>query len=322
MSRRVGNALILLAFLAAASPAAAADYGPPATAYEQPLELRGSYFEIGARYWYSTGRTDFDLYDDTGAILVSRLAYDGLDAHSGEIFFRSQHESGVFVKGYGGLGVIPGGGLNDEDFPPVIDPYSSTMSAQKDGNIKYFSADIGYPFVEFYAGTGRFQLAGFTGYHYWGETVHAFGCTQTATNPAICVPTIPETSKVISNEVRWHSWRVGIMGSIDAGNGLKLTGEAAWVPYTWLDNTDNHHLRPDIDPLPSDGDGDGLQLEAVLNYDVNESVSIGAGARYWRLGRTEGHAHFEETPGGGLAQVAKFQSERYGGFVQASVKLY
>jgi hypothetical protein len=322
MLRKVQYSLFLLTFFAAVSPVAATDYSPLPVYEEPPIELRGSYFEIGARYWYSAGQTDFDLYDDTGGILVSRLTYEGLDAHSGEIFFHSQHESGVFVKGYGGLGIIPSGSLNDEDFPPVIDPYSSTMSSLEDGNIKYLSADIGFPFLEFYGRTGRFQLAGFTGYHYWNEAVHAFGCDQTAANPAICVPTIPTTAKVISNEAKWHSWRVGLMGSIDAGNGLKLTGEAAWVPYTRLDNTDNHHLRPDIDPLPSDGDGDGLQLEAVLSYDINERVSIGAGARYWRLGRTEGHAHFEDTPGGGIAQVVKFQSERFGGFVQASVKLY
>ena len=29
--------------------------------------------EFGARYWYSTGQTDFDLYDSTGATLISRL---------------------------------------------------------------------------------------------------------------------------------------------------------------------------------------------------------------------------------------------------------
>jgi len=322
MSRRVRNALVSFAFFAAVSPAVASDYFPPDTSYEQPLELRGSYFEIGARYWYSDGRTDFNLYDDTGDLLISRLTYDGLHAHSGEIFFHSQHESGVFVKGYGGLGNIPAGSLNDEDFPPVIDPYSSTLSDQEDGSIGYLSADIGYRFLERYGRRGRFQLAGFTGYHYWNETVHAFGCDQIATNPAICVPSVPPTTKVISDTVRWQSWRLGLMGSIEAANGLKLTGEAAWVPYAWLRNTDHHHLRPDIDPVQSDGKGSGLQLETVLNYDINERVNVGIGARYWRLGRSEGHAHFEDTPGGGIAQVVKFQSERFGGFVQASVKLY
>lgn len=311
----------LFAFILLISPAVAADSAMSGGNGPEPPWLNGSYFDIGARYWYSTGQTDFDLYDSTGAILISRLTYDGLDAHSGEIFFHAQHASGVFVKGYGGLGIIPGGGLNDEDFPPVIAPYSSTLSTQDDGDIRYFNTDIGYAFVATNTETARFELAGFTGYHYWNESVRAFGCTQIATNPAICVPTIAQSTKVISNEVQWHSWRVGILATVEAGNGLKFTGEAAWVPYTQLDNTDNHHLRPLINPLPSDGDGNGLQLEAVLSYDINEDVSIGAGARYWRLGRTDGHAHFEQTPGGGVAQVVKFQSERYGGFVQVSVKL-
>lgn len=308
--------------LVATLVSAAAGCGPALGDSKGPPDTYGNYFEIGGRYWYSTGQTDFNLYDSTGAILVSRLTYDGLDAHSGEIFFNSQHESGLFVKGYAGLGIIPGGSLNDEDFPPVITPYSSTLSTQDDGNIGYLSTDIGYPFLTSDSHGTRFRLSGFTGYHYWNESVHAFGCTQIATNPAVCVPTIAPTTKVISNEVQWHSWRVGLMGTIEGENGLKFTGEAAWVPYTQLDNTDNHHLRPLINPLPSDGDGDGLQLEAVMSYDVNESVSIGAGARYWRLGRTDGRAHFEQTPGGGLAQVVQFQSERFGGFVQVSVKLY
>ena len=316
MRRKVENLLISLAFLSLVSSAGAAEYEPY---YEEPPVLRGGYFEIGARYWYSMGQTDFDLYDDTGSLLISRLTYDGLDAHSGELFFKSQHDSGWFVKGYGGIGMVPAGSLKDEDFPPVVDPYSSTVSAQQDGVLKYLSADIGYPFFGSYGAAGRFEIAAFTGYHYWNEQVHAYGCTQLAANPFICEPALASGVNVISNEVEWHSWRVGVMGTFDMGNGLRFTGEAAWVPYTWLDNVDNHHLRPDINPAPSDGDGHGLQLEAVVNYDVNERFSIGAGGRYWRVGRTDGFAHFEETPGGGIPQVVKFQSERYGAFVQASM---
>jgi hypothetical protein len=108
--------LLLFAFIIVSSPALATDSGMSGSNGQEPPWLRSGFFEIGARYWYSAGQTDFDLYDSTGGILVSRLTYDGLDAHSGEIFFLAQHATGVFVKGYGGLGFIPGGSLNDEDF--------------------------------------------------------------------------------------------------------------------------------------------------------------------------------------------------------------
>jgi hypothetical protein len=67
--------------------------------------------------------------------LVSRLTYDGLRGHSAEVFGRADHTSGVYVKGYLGGGILTKGDLNDEDFEPVIVPYSSTMSNHKDGQM-------------------------------------------------------------------------------------------------------------------------------------------------------------------------------------------
>jgi hypothetical protein len=284
--------------------------------------------EIGARYWYSAGQTDFDLYDSTGATLVSRLTYDGLDAHAGEIFGKIQDifgtfMDGLFAKAYAGLGAIPGGSLNDEDFPPVVVPYSSTISPLDDGDLAYFNGDVGFLVHKSPAGSAPyFELGLFTGYHYWNEQVDAFGCTQIGgAGSGVCVPTIATSVAVISNEATWHSWRVGIVGAVELSNRVSLTGEAAWVPYTSLDNVDNHHLRPAINPLPSDGTGHGVQLEAILDVAVTERFSVGIGGRYWRLGRTDGRAHFEQTPGGGVAQVVKFESERYGAFVQATLDL-
>lgn len=294
--------------------------GGASGAVGQPF-LPGVVFEIGTRYWYSSGQTDFDLYDSTGATLVSRLTYPGLDAHSGEVFYQGLHPSGLFTKSYAGLGKIPGGSLKDEDFPPTISPYSSTSSNLDDGDLAYLSSDIGFMVWPMDDGGRPFQIGAFTGYHYWNEDVHAFGCTQTATNPAVCVPTVANSVAVISNDAKWHSWRVGIVGTVELGSRVSLTGEAAWVPYTSLDNGDNHHLRPAIDPLPSDGTGRGVQLEAFLDIAVTERFSIGAGGRYWRLGRTDGHSHFERTPGGGVAQVVKFTAERYGAFIQGTLTL-
>ena len=54
-------------------------------------------FEIGARYVYSSGKNWYDLYNDpTPSQLNSRLTYDGLNAHSGEVFFRVDSPSAIF----------------------------------------------------------------------------------------------------------------------------------------------------------------------------------------------------------------------------------
>ncbi|RUV56766.1 MAG: hypothetical protein E5V25_08120 [Mesorhizobium sp.] len=89
--------------------------------------------------------------------------------------------------------------------------------------------------------------------------------------------------------------------------------------FTRLDGKDRHHLRPEINPVPEDGDGHGLQLEAVLNYKVTDFFNIGVGARYWRVA-SDGSAHFEDTPSNGSPQVDDWKAERYGMFVQASIK--
>ncbi len=75
------------------------------------------------------GTSEFDLFSDgTPTTRVSALHYKDQTAHSVEAFFRADHAMGIFVKGVGAIGSIAGGALNDEDFPPAIVPYSSTLS--------------------------------------------------------------------------------------------------------------------------------------------------------------------------------------------------
>jgi hypothetical protein len=64
-----------------------------------------------------------------------------------------------------------------------------------------------------------------------------------------------------------------------------------------------------------------MQFEAILSYMVNEYFTVGVGGRYWRMSVPKGTAHFEQSAiGGGLQQVEKFKTERYGLFVQAGLK--
>lgn len=274
--------------------------------------------ESGVRYWYSIGKTSKDLLSSDGSALVSRLTYSGLAAQAGESFVRVDHWSGVFAKGYVGTGAVNSGHLKDEDFPPFIAPYSATSSDQKDGLISYFDADVGYNFLR---GSG-YRLGAFGGYHYYHEKVNAMGCVQTAGNPLICVPSISDAVQGITNDAEWHSWRIGLNGSVLLAERLKFTADAAWVPSTWLSNQDSHWLRIGSDfngPVPEDGKGSGWQLEGVLSYQVTPAFSVGAGGRYWHL-ETNGDSHFENaTPFGG-PQPVSFKTDRYGGFIQSAFR--
>src|SRR2546430_15716679 len=66
----------------AAPPPSAARMAPVAAA------MPGYSFEVGARYWYSSGKLAKNLFDDPRSSnnLNSRLTYDGLTAHAFEMF--------------------------------------------------------------------------------------------------------------------------------------------------------------------------------------------------------------------------------------------
>jgi outer membrane protease len=278
-------------------------------------------YEAGARYWYGWGKTAKDLYGTTTSQLVSRLTYDGLAIHSADAFMRADHTSGWFVKGYAGAGFIVGGRLEDEDFPPVTTPYSSTNSSMKDGSTGYASVDLGYKIVK----GGDFNIGAFVGYHFLNQKVNAYGCSQIATFPS-CVTPIPETIKVISQDNDWHSLRLGLDANVELSKRVKFSVEGAWLPYVSLGGADTHWLRIGVPggftgPVPEDGKGWGYQFEGVLSYKVNDFASFGVGGRYWHMQTTEGHTHFENhvVTGTGLAQELRWSVDHYGIFLQGSI---
>jgi hypothetical protein len=308
--------------------------------------IRPWVLELGARYWYSTGETNYDLFDFVGN-KISRLAYDDLDGHSGEVFFRADHKGGYFLKGYLGAGIIDGGSLDDEDYavPGVGNPpfatgtkLSDTISTQDDGEIRYFSVDIGYSLIEsgHHAGLKgeptrpTFKLGAFAGFHYLKEELNASGaqCNPGVTPNAlytcgvVAAGTIlvPFDVPVISQSSTWRSLRLGLVGDAQISHRLRLTGEVAYV-RTDLDAEDTHILRIPADfngPTPQDGDGNGVQLEAVLSYQLTDKFNVGVGGRYWYM-ETDGHMHFEQSTIAGGPQPVEFDTERYGVFVQGSV---
>jgi hypothetical protein len=271
--------------------------------------------QFGARYFPSSGKTKINLLDPFTGGLVSRLTFSNLTAHSGELYGKVEHLSGLFFKGYVGGGAVTSGKLQDEDFPPIFGGYSSTDSQQRDGHLLYGTLDAGYEWR-----SENLRLGFFLGYLYYSERLNAFGCVQTATNPFICNPPFSSSVNVISSDATWNAVRLGGNTTWIFGNGLSLTTEFAWLPYARLSGSDFHFLRDNL-PKPVSESAVAVfnvQLEAILNYQFTPNFAAGIGARYWRIG-SDGTSGERDLSFAGLpTQSINFRTERYGGFVQAS----
>lgn len=276
--------------------------------------------EFGVRAWYSSGKLRKTLLAgiSQSAPPISRLTYDKLDALSGEAYGRI--ETGPwFLKGYAGLSRLSKGTLQDEDFEPYTNPYSSTDSRQREGRLAYASADFGYDVIDGL----DYKLGVFGGIHYLSETVNGYGCAQKATNPVICAPgDVGPSVEAITQDARWTSARLGLSAQVVLFDALRLGADAAWVPRTWFDGLDNHHLRPDIAPTNESGHGkNGVQLEATADYLITPAFSIGGGVRYWRM-TADTKATFVDRAGNYLGtQAETYSTERFGVFGHASYKL-
>src|SRR5262249_23799821 len=273
---------------------------------------QGIFFELGARYWYSSGKYSKDLFNqDPSAGLISRLTYSSLTSNAGEFFGSVKQVNGYFLKWIVGAGNTFGGELVDEDFPPNTVPLSRTTSAQRDGGLGYATLDLGYNVL----GGPIWQVGPFVGVSFLRETLNGTGCVQSATNPGICVldPTgLAVNGRVITQRADWTSIRVGINGEWNVTNQLKLSANAAYL-YTKLDGQDSHLLR--LLTTPELGTGSGTQLEAIASYALSDSFSVGIGGRYWYM-QAQGRANFM-APGGG-PQPLTTKSERYGVFLQGT----
>lgn len=311
MLARVAGLLLALA----SAPASANPFiieATPTTSFTASFALR---------YWYGMGSTGKDLYDTTGSILVSRLTYDDLQTHSVEGLIRVDHDSGLFWKGYVGGGLLTGGTLNDEDFPPVVTPYSSTLSNLDQQTLGYASIDVGGALLR----GPDFRIDAFVGYHYLNERMKAFGCRQIAGNSSICGTAIDTSVAVIEQVNTWQALRVGINADLPLFDKLRLNIDAAYLPYVWLSGSDSHLLRIGgatgdfTGAIPEDGYGWGYQIDAVLSYRIDDNISIGLGGRYWHE-EVSGYAHFENHVVNTLtaAQVLDWKTDHYGVFLQGT----
>jgi hypothetical protein len=288
--------------------------------YKAPVLLPTSDWamEVGTRFWMSSGRMQKDLYDPGfPSVLNSRLIYAGLTGYSNEAFGRWDHKSGIFVKGFFGMGDITKGTLNDEDFPPFTVPYSNTVSDIKNSKMRYAAADVGYNFLNWADG----KVGAFVGYRYFYERVNGYGCLQIATaagciNPAVFAAQ-PTSLLTLTEGETWRGAAIGLNSQVMLWPSVKLEVDAAYLPYVNRAGWDNHWNRPDINPQIENGNGWGAQLEAILSYMVTDKFSVGVGGRYWYFTTNSANTQF---PGVASPSPMKFYAERYGGFLQASYK--
>ncbi len=277
--------------------------------------------EIGGRVWYSSGRFQKDLNasatQTNPGVLVSRLTYDS-SAATGELFGRIDSPSHIFVKGFIGGGKVLSGNMHDEDWLIFNEsvPYSNTQSSVS-GDLAYGTFDVGY---SLFRGPSS-NVGGFVGFNYYHDNKSAYGCTQIANPYSDCVPAVPNSTLGITEDDKWYSLRVGLNGVVTLADRLKLTADAAYLPYVAFRGTDNHLLRTDVSNTisPETGSGQGVQFEALLSYAFTNAFSVGAGGRYWAMWAP---AAISNTFSQGCpCQGLPVRTDRYGGFVQASYKL-
>lgn len=301
-----------------------------------PPEKPVSQFTVegGARYWYSSGSMKFGF--SNGHPLfgnpTSTLDWRGLNAHSGEGFFRIDHTpSGMFVKGVVGLGTINSGGkIDDQDFFIGQYSFSDTTSEVTGGNTKFGMIDIGWS----YSPMPEFRLGFFGGYFYWNEKVTANGvlCNQSTLPFMDACPVagaVPVTFNipVFIYEPTWHAARLGVTGHYTINQQWSVNGELAGIPFATLRNKDSHLLRQsmnDLGPAPNviadSHYAYGVQAEVFVNYAVTPNIEISAGARYWGLASRNGGVRFGPAFATGT-ELKNYDHERYGVLLQVKGKL-
>ena len=292
-----------------------------------PAWVPGWEVEVGARYWMSSGKYQWDNFFIPN-VIESRLTYSRLTGHAGEIFGRVDTPLNVFVKGFIGTGSVTSGRMNDEDwgipvgFAAASTSYTNTISDPVKGPINYATVDIGFNTAR---GPG-YKAGPFIGYNYYREVLHAYGCAQIA-NPdsGICAPSVPNSVLAITQTAEWKSLRLGYAGELMLTDRVKVTGDIAYLPYVQFDGRDDHHLR-DVPTFFTQWSrkGQGVQTELLFSYFVTPNFNLGAGGRYWAMWTKDGQFNCTGCDGAGVTSFppnpSKNSTERYGVFFQGSYR--
>jgi hypothetical protein len=265
-------------------------------------------FELGVRYWLSRGYHQFSHnaqgVNPAFGNPTSILTYEDADAHSLEIYGRSDFGKGWFVRGNVGVGDVRDASFDDEDYAAGQVKVSDTTSEVRGERLSYFTLDAGRELWRNAGGSAR--LEGFIGFQQWSETLDAYGAEATV-GPI----SVPDETLAITNDVTWRSLRAGLGLRMQFGSTTRLTADLALVPYSEVRNEDSHHLRANLGPTPNvitTGTGGGFQLDVELRHEVRRRTEIGIGLRHWHLRSTDA----EVTLAGVTVPVNEIETRRTG----------
>jgi hypothetical protein len=288
-----------------------------------PIANPDPQWQLGMRYWWSEGKTRFDINSSRQSPLLgnptSTLTYDGINGNSLEFVWGVRNETRTFFKGFVGGGWLNGGSLDDEDFFAGQIKFSDTHSKLDGDGLVYGTMDVGQDFTLIDRGP-RVVVSPFIGFNYWQETVSGSGarCNKDDVGGAFCGSPgsieVPFSTKVITNKASWSSLRLGTELKAKLWDRLTLRGDAAIIPAAYLWNDDSHYLRTDLGHVPNirdSGTGWGYQLEGEVRLDLTQRWAFGAGVRYW-YAKTNGKSDFVNV--GLTTQLQNFTSERFGVF--------
>jgi hypothetical protein len=267
---------------------------------------------LGGRLWFTSG---YSLNSSE----FSDLRWRGVDSVVPEVNIDFTLKRLVLMASLGG-GAIRDGALIDEDFTDSDHQFrfSRTRSDTEDTGLFFFNADVGYRLWRWGSREDPGFVDALVGYQYWQERYVAFGATSA--NTAV-VPGIPPDIRVITQEFRWHSFRLGGRAQVPLFAGLGLKARAFVIPWSKSIVEDIHHQRADLKHDPSfrdEGDGGiGVQLDGAVTYRVWRGLSVEAGYQYWRVSSGEGTSTVRTPSGDFDSTLRENRTERYGPYVGA-----
>jgi opacity protein-like surface antigen len=275
--------------------------------------------EFGERYVHGWGRYQQDLAG-TAPLPVdnSRLTWNQLNSNGAELFARVDTPQNFVVKAMMGAG-NGNGHMNDEDwglpqpFEPnttavSVFPYQNSYSAAST-DISYFTVDAGYDWFR----QPAYRFTPLIGYSYFQQYL----VTPKTLTYVMYSPASTSGSLGLGQDNFWRGLRLGAAADLLVAPRVHLNAEAAYLPYVHYRGEDDHGPGA---VSPQWGNGDGVQLEAILSYDVTDSWSVGLGGRYWAYWIANGATANYSNGGAGAIAAQAFSAEQASLFVQTSYK--
>jgi len=285
------------------------------------LSIRSWLFTNGETQWtFNASGLDPQLGNPT-----SKLTYKDNNTHIIELSGKFNFDKRWFVQVDGGLSAaLDRGTLTDDDYSAVGGQhlFSQTTSNITGSGTQFVNADVGYRLRDYPGHRGHLNV--FVGYQYWRTKYEASGVTQVVCAPSgipglTCNPagTVSNQGQVvITNTTQWNSLRVGVQTEYLLTRRFSIEGKLAFLPVSYLQNDDSHHLRPDLQQNPSfsmSGFGIGADVEAGARYMVYRGWFLNAGYRFWWNRVWDGTVKIY--PVGASSEsvpLTEFQTMRYG----------